>query len=123
MRVYTVLPQDNLSHAATAAAKAEANGYDGLASMENQHAPFLPHAAAITTTSKIKLMTGIAIAFARSPMVVAGECFDLQASSGGRFILGIGSQVRAHNVRRFSVPWSPPVPRMREYIESLRAIW
>ncbi len=123
MRVYTVLPQDNLNHAANAAAKAEADGYDGLASMENQHAPFLPHAAAITTTSKIRLMTGIAIAFARSPMVVAGECFDLQSSSGGRFILGIGSQVRAHNVRRFSVPWSPPVPRMREYIESLRAIW
>ena len=123
MRVYSVLPQGNFKHAAASAAKAETDGYDGLISMENQHAPFLPHAAAITTTSKIKLMTGIAIAFARSPMVVAGECFDLQASSGGRFILGIGSQVRAHNVRRFSVPWSPPVPRMREYIEALRTIW
>ncbi|MBL24984.1 MAG: LLM class F420-dependent oxidoreductase [Rhodospirillaceae bacterium] len=123
MRVYTVLPQDDLNHAASAAAEAEAAGFDGLVSMENQHAPFLPHAAAIPATENIKLMTGIAIAFARSPMVVAEECYDLQHSSGGRFILGLGSQVRAHNIRRFSVPWSAPVPRMREYIQALRAIW
>jgi probable F420-dependent oxidoreductase len=123
MRVYTVLPQDDLNHAASAAQKAEADGFDGLVSMENQHAPFLPHAAAIPVTKKIRLMTGIAIAFARSPMVVAEECYDLQKSSKGRFILGLGSQVRAHNERRFSVPWSAPVPRMREYIGALRAIW
>ena len=123
MRVYTGMPQDNLNHSADAAAEAENAGFDGIVSSENQHAPFLPHAAAIPVTSKINLMTGIAIAFARSPMAVAETCFDLQHSSGGRFILGLGSQVRAHNVRRFSVPWSAPVPRMKEYIESLRAIW
>ena len=123
MRLYTTLPQDDLNHSATDAGAAETAGFDGLVSMENQHAPFLPHAAAIPATSKIRLMTGIAIAFARSPMAVAEACFDLQASSGGRFILGLGSQVRAHNERRFSVPWSAPVPRMKEYIEALRAIW
>lgn len=69
------------------------------------------------------MSTAIAIAFSRSPMVVANMSWDLHANSGGRFYLGLGSQVKGHNERRFSVPWSAPAPRMQEYIESLRAIW
>jgi probable F420-dependent oxidoreductase len=65
----------------------------------------------------------VAIAFARSPMTCANVGWDLAASTGGRFTLGLGSQVRAHNERRFSVPWSPPAPRMREYVQAVRAIW
>jgi probable F420-dependent oxidoreductase len=68
-------------------------------------------------------LTGVAIAFPRSPMVIANLGWDLQSASDGRFVLGLGSQVRGHNERRFSVPWSAPAPRMREYIAALRAIW
>jgi probable F420-dependent oxidoreductase len=71
----------------------------------------------------VSLSTGIAIAFSRSPMPVANASWDLQVSSRGRFVLGLGSQVRAHNENRFSVAWSAPVPRLREYVEALRAIW
>src|SRR5215467_6134016 len=72
---------------------------------------------------KIELHTGVAISFPRSPMVAANIGWDLAASSGGRFTLGLGSQIRPHNEKRFSVPWSAPAPRMREYIQSVRAIW
>ena len=123
MRVLTVLPQDDLRNVAPAARAIEAAGYDGAMSMENQHEPFLPLAVAATATERLQLMTGIAIAFARSPMVVAEAAHDLQTASGGRFVLGLGTQVKGHNERRFSVPWSPPAPRLREYIEGLRAIW
>ena len=91
--------------------------------MENQHDPFLPLAIAATATERVELLTGIAIAFARSPMSAANIGWDLQVASRGRFVMGIGSQVKGHNQRRFSVPWSAPAPRMREYVEALRAIW
>ncbi len=123
MRVLTTLPQDDLNRVPDAAQAAEAAGFDGLMTMENKHNPFLPLAVAATTTDEISLATGVAIAFARSPMTVANISWDLQRASKGRFVLGIGSQVKAHNERRFSVPWSAPAPRMREYIEALRAIW
>ena len=123
MRVLTILPQDNLQSAGTNAAAIEEAGYDGLVTMENKHEPFLPLAVAATTTEKVELTTGIAIAFARSPMVVASASHDLQTASNGRFVLGLGSQVKGHNERRFSVPWSPPVPRLREFVEGMRAIW
>ncbi len=123
MRVLTILPQENLRSAGADAAAIEAAGYDGLVTMENKHEPFLPLAVAATTTERIELTTGIAIAFARSPMVVAAAAHDLQTGSNGRFVLGLGSQVKGHNERRFSVPWSPPVPRLREYVEAMRAIW
>jgi probable F420-dependent oxidoreductase len=123
MRVLTVLPQDDLRKVGPAARAIEAAGYDGAMSMENQHEPFLPLAVAATATERVGLMTGIAIAFARSPMVVAEAAHDLQTASGGRFVLGLGTQVKGHNERRFSVPWSPPAPRLREYIEGMRAIW
>ena len=67
--------------------------------------------------------TGVAIAFARTPMAVANVGWDLAGATGGRFVVGLGSQVRAHNERRFSAPWTPPAPRMREYVQVLRAIW
>ncbi|MBT5666883.1 MAG: TIGR03617 family F420-dependent LLM class oxidoreductase [Rhodospirillaceae bacterium] len=123
MRVMTRLSQKNLNQTQSAAQAAEATGFDGLATMENSNNPFLPLAIAATTTERIELMTGIAIAFARSPMAVANMAHDLQLASGGRFKLGLGSQVKGHNERRFSVPWTPPAPRMKEYVESLRAIW
>lgn len=123
MRVLTTVPQADLTEVPDAARQVEADGYDAIVTMENRHDPFLPLAVAATATERVELVTGIAIAFARSPMSVANMSWDLQGASRGRFVLGLGSQVKGHNVRRFSVPWSPPAPRMREYIEALRAIW
>ncbi len=102
---------------------AEAEGYDGIVAPENQHDPFLALAVAGAATSRIELHTGVAIAFARTPMAVAEVGWDMAGSTGGRFVVGLGSQVRAHNERRFSVAWTPPAPRMREYVQVLRAIW
>lgn len=123
MRVFTILPQDDLGKVAATAGDAEAAGYDGVATMENKHDPFLPLAVAAPVTQRIELATSIAIAFARSPMVAANIGWDLQRASGGRFNLGLGSQIRPHNERRFSVAWSAPAPRLREYVNALRAIW
>ncbi len=123
MRILTTLPQHDLNAVPAAARAAEVAGYDGLVTSENQHEPFLSLGVAAVSTTRIGLATGIAIAFSRSPMPVANASWDLQAASRGRFVLGLGSQVRAHNEKRFSVPWSPPAPRMREYIAALRAIW
>ncbi len=105
------------------ARKVEALGYECLWSAETQHDPFLPLAVAATVTTRIKLGTSIAVAFPRSPMVLAHIAWDLARASEGRFILGLGSQVKGHNERRFSVKWEPPAPRMREVVEALRAIW
>jgi probable F420-dependent oxidoreductase len=105
------------------ARKVEALGYDCLWSAETQHDPFLPLAVAATVTSKIKLGTSIAVAFPRSPMILAHISWDLAKASGGRFILGLGSQVKGHNERRFSVKFESPAPKMREIVLALRAIW
>src|SRR5690348_4489218 len=123
MRVFTTLPQEDLRKVAPAARAIEADGYDGVASMENKHEPFLALAVAGAATDRIELHTSVAIAFARTPMAVAEVGWDLAGSTGGRFVIGLGSQVRAHNERRFSAPWTPPAPRMREYVQVLRAIW
>jgi probable F420-dependent oxidoreductase len=105
------------------ARKAEAIGYDCLWTSETQHDPFLPLAVAATATSSIKLGTSIAVAFPRSPMVIAYTAWDIQKASAGRFILGLGSQVKAHNQRRFSVKFESPGPKLREVVLALRAIW
>ena len=105
------------------ARKVEALGYDCLWSAETQHDPFLPLAVAATVTSKIKLGTSIAVAFPRSPMILAHIAWDLARASGGRFILGLGSQVKGHNERRFSVKFESPAPKMREVVLAMRAIW
>ncbi|MFT4561823.1 MAG: putative F420-dependent oxidoreductase [Gammaproteobacteria bacterium] len=98
-------------------------GYAGLKSIETAHDPFLPLLVASQTTSKVDLITGIAVAFARSPMTLANVGHDLNAASKGRLILGLGSQIRPHIVKRFSMPWSAPAARMREFILAMHAIW
>jgi probable F420-dependent oxidoreductase len=105
------------------ARQVEAIGYDCLWTSETSHDPFLPLAIASTTTSSLKLGTSIAVAFPRSPMVIAYTAWDIQKASQGRFILGLGSQVRAHNQRRFSVKFESPGPKLREVVLALRAIW
>jgi probable F420-dependent oxidoreductase len=111
-----------VSISASAKAREEA-GYDGLWSTESAHDPFLPLVAAAQSSDRAELGTSIAVAFARTPMTVAYAAHDLQAYSGGRFLLGLGSQVKPHIERRFSMAWSHPAPRMREFIGALHAIW
>ena len=105
------------------AAAAQAAGFDGLYSFELKHDPFLLAARAAEGAPGLDFGTSIAVAFARSPMTVAYSAWDLQALTGGRFELGLGSQVKAHIERRFSMPWSRPAARMREDVLALRAIW
>ena len=112
-----------IDHAGELARAQEDTGYDGTWTAELGHDPFLPILPAAGATSRIELGTGIAVAFARSPMTVAYTANDLQAASGGRFVLGLGSQVKAHIEKRFSMPWSHPAARMREFVLALRAIW
>jgi probable F420-dependent oxidoreductase len=102
---------------------AEAAGYDGIWSAETSHDPFLPLMLAAEHTERIKLGTGIAVAFARNPMNLAVLANDLQTASRGRFMLGLGSQIRPHITKRYSMPWSDPAARMRELILAIRAIW
>jgi len=123
MRVMTTIPQHDLCQIPQAVRSIEEQGYDGICTLENRHDPFLPLGVAATNSQKLQLSTGIAIAFSRSPMSVANISWDLQRASRGRFVLGLGSQVKGHNERRFSAPWSPPAPRLREYAQALRAIW
>lgn len=108
---------------ADAAARLESQGHGAMWSVEAQHDPFLPLVVAATATTQMRLGTNIAVAFARSPMTVALAAHDLQRLSGGRFLLGLGPQVKAHVERRYSMPWSHPAARMHEYVLALRAIW
>lgn len=112
-----------IEHAAAAAARAEARGADGFLVNELKHDAFLQLAVAAGGTRRIGLATGVAIAFARSPMTVATAAWDVQRLSGGRAIVGLGSQVKPHITRRYSMPWSQPAARMREFAEALRAVW
>ena len=123
MKVFATLPQADLNDIPEAIQRIEADGYDGIVALENRHDPFLPLAVAAVHSERLELATGVAIAFPRSPMNAANIGWDLQQASSGRFELGLGSQVRGHNERRFSVKWSAPAARMREYVESIRAIW
>lgn len=109
--------------AAAAAREAESAGYDGLWSAETRHDPFSPLVVAAEHTARVELGTAAAIAFARNPMTVASVAHDLHAQSHGRFILGLGTQDEAHVTRRFGMPWSSPVARMREFVLAVRAIW
>jgi probable F420-dependent oxidoreductase len=101
----------------------EARGYAGVWASEADHDPFLALLSAAQATSRLQVGTAIAVAFARSPMTLAMTAHDLQRYSRGRFVLGLGSQIRPHIEKRFSMPWSAPVDRMREYVAALRAIW
>jgi probable F420-dependent oxidoreductase len=108
---------DQTAHAA------EDFGFAGLWTSETKHDAFLPLAIAANETREIELGTSVAIAFSRSPMETAQTAWDLQDLSDGRFVLGLGTQVKAHVMRRFSMPWDRPAARLREYILALRAIW
>ena len=112
-----------LSQVPQAARDAEEMGFGALWAAETKHDPFLPLVLAAEHTRQIRLGTAVAIAFPRSPMVLAHVGWDLAKFSGGRFILGLGTQVKGHNERRFSVPWVPPGPRLRDMILAIRAIW
>lgn len=122
MKVDAVLTWD-LEKAGNEARELEEMGYAGLKTIETAHDPFLPLVAAAQSTSRIDLTTGIAVAFARSPMTLANVGHDLNAASKGRHILGLGSQIRPHITKRFSMPWSAPAKRMREMVLAMRAIW
>ena len=102
---------------------AEDLGFAGLWTSETKHDAFLPLAIAANASHQIELGTSVAIAFSRSPMETAQTSWDLQDLSAGRFVLGLGTQVKAHITRRFSMPWDRPAARLREYILALRAIW
>lgn len=112
-----------IADSAARAAQAEELGFDGVWVAETKSDPFLALGAASVPTSRVVLGTNIVVAFARSPMTVAMTANDVQAMSGGRLILGLGSQIKPHITRRFSMPWSAPAERMKEYVEALRAIW
>lgn len=124
MKVDYYLPADaGTVGAPPLAVRAAAVGFDGFFTADTGHEPFLPVAAAASHAPGLDYGTAIAVAFPRSPMVTAMTAWDLQAATGGRFLLGLGTQVRGHVVRRFSTSWESPGPRLREYVQALRAIW
>ncbi|MGI8460062.1 MAG: TIGR03617 family F420-dependent LLM class oxidoreductase [Solirubrobacterales bacterium] len=115
--------EPTVDSAASAAVKAEGDGYDGWWAFETQIDPFLACAVAAERTEAVGIGTAIVVAFARNPMTVALQANDVQALSGGRFTLGLGSQIKPHIERRYSMPWSKPAARMREFVLAIRAIW
>ena len=122
MKVDTHLTQ-NWRKVPAAVQAAEADGYDGVGTAEMNHDPFFPLLLAAEHSESIEIRTGIAVAFARSPMILANQAHDLNAYSKGRFTLGLGSQIRPHITKRFSMPWGAPAAQMRELIQAMRAIW
>lgn len=123
MHISITVPTDDLSLTRSIYSEIEAVGYDRAFSFEAKHDPFLPLAVAAEHTSRLELGTAIAIAFARTPMTLANIGWDLQALTGGRFVLGLGTQIAPHITQRFSMPWSEPVARLREMVAAIRAIW
>lgn len=123
MKVYTTAPLEDPRHAATLFPRLEEIGYDGAFSFEAKHDPFLPLALAADRTTHLRLGTAVAIAFARNPMNLANLAYGVQTLSGGRFVLGLGSQVKPHIENRFSMPWSRPAARMREIVLAIKAIF
>ena len=123
LKVDAALTITNLGAVATVAPEIEATGYDGIFSFEGPHDPFFPLLLAAEHTEHVQLTTAVAIAFARNPMTLAQMAYDLQLASHGRFRLGLGTQIKPHIEKRFSMPWSQPVDRMRELVLAIRAIW
>jgi probable F420-dependent oxidoreductase len=113
----------DLDKAAQSAKDAEATGFSGAWTAETNHDPFFPLLLAAEHTQTIELGTSIAVAFARNPMTLANIGWDLQSYSKGRFVLGLGSQIKPHITKRFSMEWSKPAARMREMVLAIRAIW
>lgn len=123
MKLDTQLGLFDLERVPEEARRLEEMGFDALWSFESKHNPFLPLTVAALATSKLKVGTNIAVAFPRSPMVTAMVAWDIQRASKGRFLLGLGTQVRAHNERRLSAPSDAPAARVKEIIQCIRAIW
>jgi probable F420-dependent oxidoreductase len=123
MKVYTTAPMEDSRDARTTFTHLEEIGYDGAFSFEAKLDPFLPLVLAAEHTTRLRLGTAIAIAFGRNPMNLANLAHGLQTISGGRFILGLGSQVKPHIEKRFSMPWSKPAARMREIVLAIKAIF
>ncbi|HEX5614118.1 MAG TPA: TIGR03617 family F420-dependent LLM class oxidoreductase, partial [Acidimicrobiia bacterium] len=123
MKVDGALVNVGLAQVAARARELESTGYDALYTFEGPHDPFFPLLLAAEHTERVELMTAIAIAFARNPMNLAQLGDDLQRASHGRFVLGLGTQVKPHIEKRFSMTWSSPVERMRELVTAVRAIW
>ncbi len=103
--------------------KMEAQGFDRVGTAEMNHDPFMPLLLAAEHSETIEVGTGIAVAFARSPMILANIGHDLNSYSKGRFVMGLGSQIRPHITKRFSMPWGAPAPQMKELVQAMRAIW
>ncbi len=124
MKVDYYYPPGPPENAAAAALEAVETGYDGFFTAETQYDPFLPITHAAVAAPDLDFGTAIAVAFPRSPMVTAMTAWDLARQTRGRFLLGLGTQVRGHIVRRFSSYWSgKPAPQLREYIQAMRAVW
>ncbi|MGI9285901.1 MAG: LLM class F420-dependent oxidoreductase [Pseudomonadales bacterium] len=123
MKVEASMMVQNPSEAGPLAKNMEDLGFDGVYTFEGQHDPFFPLVVAAEHTEKIELTTAIAVAFARNPMLLANTGYDLQLMSKGRFNLGLGSQIRPHIEKRYSMQWSKPAARMREMVKAIRAIW
>ncbi|WP_016695812.1 TIGR03617 family F420-dependent LLM class oxidoreductase [Rhodococcus rhodochrous] len=122
MLVDARLDVDTLDEIGRTASRLENEGYAGLWTSETNHDPFLPLTVAAEHTRRVQLGCAIAVAFARNPMTIAQIAHDLQTYSGGRFLLGLGTQVRPHIERRFSMPWSEPAARFEEFVAAVRAI-
>jgi probable F420-dependent oxidoreductase len=123
MRVTAMLALGDWRRFLEEAKTVEQAGFDGIGTVELGNDPFMPLALAAMATTRVDLTTSIAVAFPRSPTVMAHIAHDLQKESKGRFHLGLGSQVKGHNERRYGIAWSPPAPRLQEYVEAVRAIW
>jgi probable F420-dependent oxidoreductase len=123
MRIETSIGNGGWTEITGRAQLAEELGYDRIATAELAHDPFLPLAVAAGATHRIGLVTSVAIAFPRSPTVTAYMARDLNDLSGGRFVLGLGTQVKGHIERRFATEWSAPGPRFRDYVQAVRAVW
>ena len=123
MKIDAGLLSPDLTAAGAAAAKLEAQGFGAAWSFESAHDAFIPLVLAAQATQRIELGTAVAIAFARNPMTVAQVAYDVQTLSRGRFILGLGTQIQPHIEKRFSMPWSEPAKRLREFVLAIRAIW
>ena len=123
MKLSTNLVVDNLQDIAEPVKKIEAMGFESIYISERKHDPFMQLAVAAVNSEKVKIGPEIALTFPRNPMVLAYTSWDLQRASNGRFVLGLGTQVKAHNERRFGLKWEKPAAKLREYILCIQAIW
>ena len=123
MQVDAALTTTELMDVPDAARAIEAAGFDGLYTFEGQHDAMFPLLLAAEHTERVQLTTAVVIAFARNPMTLAQAAYDLQLASHGRFNLGLGTQIKPHIEKRYSMEWSKPAARMREMVLAIRAIW